>query len=159
MIPVHFSWSSTRERKGIRWLRLAGIVLLVLAAIADLRTFIVAHGTPHNGGTNEGVATESVSLTILLFQWGRSGTVCKRMERMVREVTAHMPSVEVKTVNLAEPANRHYIMEFGLETEAVVLHDGARFVVLDTCRPSDFNEAVFKDCIDGIIADLDPLRK
>ena len=84
---------------------------------------------------------------------------CNNMEKMVREVAENLPSVEVKAVNLDEPANEHYIADFALTMRTVVLRDGARFAVLDKCWPLAHDEAAFKDYIARSIADFTAERE
>lgn len=135
-----FKDNSKQPSKSMRrisnWLRHIGILLLVFAALAVLRDFILSR---------------PVLKTLLLFQWQPHHMVCNHMERMVREATEHIPLVEVKTINLADPTNRHYIIDFDLKTEMVILLDGKRTVVLDKCWELEDDEEAFKRYISDSI--------
>ena len=141
------------KRRKSGWLWLAVFPLFAFAVLADLRACIDAHGTPP-AGMDAASGGKSAFITVLLFQWRPRGTACKRRERLVREAASHLPSVEVRTVHLGDPANRHFILEFGIQTETVVLYDGERCVVLDDCQPPGQDEVAFKARIAGSIADF-----
>jgi hypothetical protein len=147
--------SSTSKRKKTNWLWLAVVAaLVVFAAIADLRSCVASHGTPPSE-MDGGIAGESAALMILLFQCRPRWMPRSRLERMVREATEHLPSIEVRTVDLGDPANRHCIFEFGIQEETAVLVDGGRCVVLDGGPAIGRDEVAFK----AGIADFFAARK
>ena len=135
------------KQKKSAWKRLVGLALVVFAVIAALRAF----ETPPPKTETEVVA-ESPSLTVFYFHGRQRCVTCNRMEQMVREVAHNLPSVEVKAVNLDEPANEHYVADFGLTMRTVVLQCGSRFAVLDKCWNLAHNEAAFRDYIAKSVA-------
>ena len=77
----------------------------------------------------------------------------------MREVADALPAIEVKAVNLDDPANEHYIADFALTMRTVVLRNGARFTVLDKCWPLAHDETAFKDYVAKSIADFTAERE
>ena len=146
-----------REKKPA-WKRITGLALVAFSAIAALRAFSTAPKTPEAETVKEAVVDEP-SVTVFYFHGRQRCMTCNNMEKMVREVAENLPSVEVKAVNLDEPANEHYIADFALTMRTVVLRDGARFAVLDKCWPLAHDEAAFKDYIARSIADFTAERE
>lgn len=141
------------KQKKPAWKRLTGLALIAFAAIAVLRAFNAAPKTPDSEAGKENIA-EASSMTVFYFHGRQRCMTCNRMEKMVHEVADNLPSVEVIAVNLDEPANEHYIADFGLTMRTVVLQYGARFTVLDKCWSLARKEAAFKDYIAKSIADF-----
>ncbi|MGN0843951.1 MAG: nitrophenyl compound nitroreductase subunit ArsF family protein [Kiritimatiellia bacterium] len=139
------------KRKKPVWKRLTGLALVVFAAIAVLRAFNGAPEAPAAATVKEDVA-EASSLTVFYFHGRQRCMTCNRMEKMVHEVADNLPAVEVKVVNLDEPANEHYVADFGLTMRTVVLQRESRFTVLDKCWSLAHDEAVFKDYLARNIA-------
>ena len=132
---------------------MVGLALVAFAAIAVLRAFNTAPKTSASEQVSE-TAAESHSLTVFYFHGRQRCMTCNRIEKMVHEVADNLPSVKVIAVNLYEPANEHYIADFGLTMRTVVLQCGTRFTVLDKCWSLAHKEAAFKDYIAKSIADF-----
>ena len=141
------------KQKKPAWKRMAGLALVAFAAIAVLRAFNGAPKTPEPDTAKASVAGEP-SLTVFYFHGRQRCMTCNSMERMVHEVADNLPSVEVKAINLDEPANEHFVADFGLTMRTVVLQHGSRFTVLDKCWNLAHDEAAFKDYISKNIADF-----
>ncbi len=146
------------KQKKPLWKNLLGLALIAFAAIAALRAFNFASEAPPQKAESE-ASVESRKLTIFYFHGRQRCMMCNRMEQMVREVAANIPSVEIKAVNLDEIKNEHYISDFGLTTRTVVLRDGTRFAVLDKCWTLAHDEAAFKDYVARIIADFIAIKE
>ena len=132
---------------------MVALALVAFAAIAVLRAFNTAPKTSASEQVSE-TAAESHSLTVFYFHGRQRCMTCNNMERMVHEMADNLPSVEVKAVNLDEPANEHFVADFGLTTRTVVLQSGSRFTVLDKCWNLAHDEVAFKDYISKNIADF-----
>lgn len=141
------------QQKKPAWKRLVGLALVAFAAIAALRAFNTASETPPPKAEAEAPG-ESRKLTVFYFHGRQRCMTCNRMEQMVREVAGNIPSVEIKAVNLDEPANEHYVADFGLTMRTIVLRDGTRFAVLDKCWTLAHDEEAFKDYVAKSIADF-----
>ncbi len=141
------------KQKKPAWKRVVGLALVALAAIAVLRAFNAAPRNPESETVKASIAGEP-SLTVFYFHGRQRCMTCNSMERMVHEVADNLPSVEVKAVNLDEPANEHFVADFGLTMRTVVLQRGSRFTVLDKCWTLAHDEPAFKDYISKNIADF-----
>lgn len=139
-----------RAWRAARWL--AAILLAALAAAADLGACVGAHGT-RSSGADIPFAGDAASVTVWLFLGCPRCPAGKRTERMVREAVARLPSVEVRTVDLGDPTNRHFILDFGIQADTVVLQADGRSTVLGECLQPGGDEGAMVACLAGRIAD------
>lgn len=104
--------------------------LLLLFAAASL-LFVLASDGPVSSDTQNPVANVPVAapeLVVYYMDMGKDCTTCLNLESYTRETldtyfASELASgrIQWRTVDLDEPANEHFIDEFGLYTKSVVL--------------------------------------